>query len=85
MTLFAILFEPDNEPMAAYVRETFPAGFSPSPGQYLIQEDGVTSVQLAERVGQKGERGKFVIFAVDNYWGWHSKTLWEWLKANAKS
>lgn len=85
MTIFAVLTEPDNALIVDRLSRLFPSAYRISPGQHLISKAGITSAQLAEEIGTKGEYGNFVVFAVESYWGWHQKSLWEWVKANSAS
>jgi hypothetical protein len=79
------------------VQETTPApGFSKAieqnfpnnylrigPGQFLIKADGLTTQAVSEKLGDNGENGKFAVFGVSSYWGYHDKNTWEWLAVKA--
>jgi hypothetical protein len=45
--------------------------------------DGVFSSPV-EGAAPNGEIGSFVVLSVANYWGYHRKELWEWLKAKSE-
>ncbi|MHB1102590.1 MAG: hypothetical protein ACYC0C_07390 [Devosia sp.] len=52
------------------------------PGQWLIAVDGLTTKEIADKVGaSSGEKGRMFISALGSYWGWHETDLWEWIEA----
>src|SRR3954470_2754368 len=40
--------------------------------------------RLVTGVLGQGQIGSFVVLSVANYWGYHRKELWEWLKAKSE-
>ena len=86
MTTFAIIAPAENPDLKTAVEENFPGNFFEfSPGQFVVVASDVTSQQVAEKLGAKGEVGRLVVFTSAGQFGWHRKDLWEWLavKANA--
>jgi hypothetical protein len=84
MTVFAILSDAGNERAKGKILELFPAAFQIAPGQHAVSATGLTASQIAAQIGANGELGRFVVFAISSYWGYHNKELWEWLKVNSE-
>ena len=83
MTIFAIIAPVANVELRRSVQEHFPRNIEFAPGQFVISVQGVTSQQVALQIGVDGSKGKFVVFSVAAHWGYHDKTLWEWMTVNA--
>lgn len=84
MTTFVIITPPSNPDMPKFVAamdRVFPnaAYRVVDAGQFLAVKKDATSQQITNELGPNGEVGKFVVFTSAGHWGWHDKTLWEWL------
>lgn len=82
MTVYAILSDHDNVDIGRQIQQAFPASFEIGAGQHLVAVEGKTTEQVAEELGRDGENGRFIVFPITTYWGWHKQGLWEWLKLN---
>jgi hypothetical protein len=82
MTIFAIIAPSGTSQLTDAIRREFPTNFEFSPGQFVASASGLTAAQVTQRLGPNGEVGRFVVFSVAGYWGYHRKDLWEWLTAN---
>ncbi len=80
MTTFAIIAPQENAALKAAIQAQFTNDFFEfSPGQFVVVASDLTSQQVAERLGAKGEVGRFIVFTSAGQFGWHRKDLWEWL------
>lgn len=53
-------------------------------GEMLVSYDG-TSLQLATDLGiGDGTNGAGLVFSVNSYWGFASRSIWEWIGVNDK-
>ncbi|MEP9370608.1 hypothetical protein [Mesorhizobium sp. KR1-2] len=82
MSVYAVLFPPANDRMKPAVEAAFERRFEVAAGQILVAVEGLTTEQVAQKVGPDGANGQYMVMPVTNYWGWHDKNLWEWLKVN---
>jgi len=82
MTIFAIISPTANVPLEAAVRRLFPKNLEFAPGQFVVSIPGMTTQDIANQLGTDGKVGKFVVFSVAAHWGYHDKSLWEWLSVN---
>jgi hypothetical protein len=83
MAAFAIMAPADNFILPGIIANKFPNHYTLGAGQWVIAETGVTAQQVAEKIGAKGDAGKFVVFSTAGFFGYHDKTLWEWLTINS--
>lgn len=84
MTIFAIIAPAANDALKKAVESHFPKHLEFSPGQFVVAVEGMTAQQVVLQIdGKDGTKGKFVVFSVAAYWGYHDKTLWEWLTVNS--
>ncbi len=83
MTVFAVLYDASNIQLKMKVEAAHPIHYEIAGGQTLISAEGMTTRQIAETLGPKGELGNLLILPVANYWGWHNQDLWEWLRINS--
>jgi hypothetical protein len=89
MTIFAVITPPDNQKLAALeaaVNEKFSGRvYKIATGQFAVSADNITTQQVGERLGVgTGDLGFVLILPISNYYGWHSRNLWEWLAAESK-
>ena len=82
MTTFAIISPTANQPLGAAIRTLFSRNLEFSPGQFVISVPAMTAQQVSNLLGADGKVGKFVVFSVFAHWGYHDKSLWEWLTVN---
>jgi hypothetical protein len=83
MTIFAIIAPTPHSALRESIQKHFPRNLEFAPGQFVIAVNGLTAQQVAMQIGPDGTKGKFVVFSVAAHWGYHDKTLWEWLTVNA--
>jgi hypothetical protein len=83
MTIFAIIAPSDDGRVALAVQNKFLRHYKFGPGQYVVNAVGPTAQSIANEIAPHGEVGYFVVFSVAGYWGWHDKSLWEWLTLNS--
>jgi hypothetical protein len=84
MSIFAVIAPEHNPRLAAKIAELFPLRYQFAPGQYVVSAPGPTAQTVASQIDSTGQLvGKFVVFSVAGYWGYHDKPLWEWLTLNS--
>jgi hypothetical protein len=83
MTIFAIIAPAAHDALRQAVQRHFPKNLEFSPGQFVVAVEGMTAQQVTLQIGgADGANGKFVVFSIAAYWGYHDKILWEWLTVN---
>jgi hypothetical protein len=81
MAVFAIIAEEANAKLDKAVEGDFPDNFQLASGQWLIAAKGVTSQQISDKLGIRGGKfGRAIVLSVNDYYGYHRRTAWEWLK-----
>ncbi len=83
MPIFAVIAPGPSEQLRTSISGHYPKYLEFSPGQFVLATESVTTQQVAQTIGADGSKGKFVVFWVAGHWGYHDKTLWEWMAANA--
>ncbi|WP_119390960.1 hypothetical protein [Taklimakanibacter lacteus] len=83
MTIFAVIGPPDNTALKSRVEAAFTRFLEFAPNQFVVSETGITATQAGEKIGTDNVAGLFVVFPVSNYFGYHKKELWEWMKVNS--
>lgn len=86
MALYVILEPVEWQPLEAAIAEHFKDNFfKVAPLQFIISTSNSTS-EVNEILGLKEGKigGRAMIVRVENYAGWHSKDLWEWMAAKVK-
>ena len=80
MAVFLIVSEKTNPTLGTRIAEVYPDDlYKVGEDQWLVASDK-PSKDVAESLKiHEGEFGRVVVFKVDSYYGWHSKSLWEWL------
>jgi len=85
MAIFAVVLNEPNEELMARVKEAFaePAHFQLADHLAFVRSP-LVSAQVAEKIGlQEGGNqigdATGVVLRVENYAGWNSRALWEWL------
>lgn len=84
MAAFAVMGPPDNPHLKGAIERNFEKRYFLGPGQWVVAETNLTAQQVAERIGLNNSSGLFVVFSVAGWFGWHNKSLWEWLTLNTK-
>lgn len=81
MTVFAIMAPAASPGLQAAIERSFANNFLKlADNEWLVAANDLTTQQIGERLGPKGENGKFVVVSVVSYWGYHDRNIWEWLK-----
>jgi hypothetical protein len=84
MPVFAVIAPQHDVLLHNLVIQKFPKHFQFSPGQYVVNAPGPTAQTIALAIDPTGQTtGRFVVFSVAGYWGYHEKNLWEWLTLNS--
>ncbi len=83
MAAFAIIAPTSHPVLAGVIQRTFAKHFEFSPGQFVVAENGLTAQQVGLKIPLDGSVGKFVVFSIAGFWGYHDKALWEWLTLNS--
>lgn len=80
MPTFLIFSEKKHEALGDKIREIYPDDhYDLGAGKWLIEAEKTTK-DVAEEIGIRGGAfGRAVVFKVDTFSGFHSKSLWEWL------
>jgi len=48
----------------------------------VLSDKDITAEDVFKKLNEsKEEYGKFVIFSINSYFGYHTKSIWDWLKA----
>ncbi|WP_431224812.1 hypothetical protein ACQ86O_08140 [Serratia sp. L9] len=81
MTVFAVVSSTEYELMkAAIIRKIRPENFyMVHQGFWFIDSQFATSKELCSLLSPDQNIGSYVIFPVNAYYGYHDKTIWEWL------
>lgn len=87
MTIFAVIASTANQRLGEALSAEFPnENMEFAPGQFVVSANHVGSEDLSRKIGiQDGAFGNVVVFTVVGYWGFHSKSLWEWLATRRPS
>jgi len=81
MAVFAIIAEKAHPELDTIVEQRYPDHFQLQSGQWLIATKGETSQQVSDQIGLKGGKlGRAIVLSVNDYYGYHRRTAWEWLK-----
>jgi hypothetical protein len=84
MHVFAVLSAVPNPALGSKIAETYPDNhLQVSPSQWLVAANKVTT-EVSTSLGiLEGTFGNVMVLKIDNYYGWHSKGVWEWLQLKA--
>jgi hypothetical protein len=83
MTIFLLCAPADRPDLESAITQAFQATdvYKLAAGQWLIANNELTTQGIVEKIGaQQGALGNVAAFAIANYWGYHGKNLWEWLR-----
>ena len=89
MQVFAIFGVNHPEHVLKKLNEHYGGSYYAADGNtFFVTCDGVTTRQLADRLGFDGSESDLrgIVIPVHSYWGQHFRDLWEWiaLKASAR-
>jgi hypothetical protein len=82
VTVFVVLSPEERPGLVEAIGQSFAnENYKLGPGQWLVSAKDLTTQGVVEKLGaQEGKLGHVAAFAIGNYWGYHSKNMWEWLK-----
>jgi hypothetical protein len=83
MALFALIAPEASPALKEKIEQEFPddAHFEIADGQFFVIGNKLTTTQVKDKLGIEGGRlGRVAVLRVDNWAGWHSRTMWEWLR-----
>jgi len=85
MTIYAVLTSGDDAKLAAAAEEHFPGKvYKIASGQFLISTPLATAKVSDTLQAPSGVLGRILVLRVENYTGWHSKDMWEWIAEQSK-
>ena len=84
MPVFAIFEVSAPEFIREHLQQSYPdAHLEVSSRTFLVADRLTTSVQLGEKLGLSDTepRSRAIIVPVTSYWGYHNRSIWEWISA----
>ena len=91
MQVFAVFDVDDHHAMEKKLQERFPEDHlvvsSPQRhgrGSFFVAANGLTTKDLAERLGLLNDDQRGIVVPVTTYWGRHDPTTWEWINVKAQ-
>ena len=84
MTVFAVIAPQANEQLQAAIERLYGDGrhYLVAPGQYLVHSAASTTNEFTESLGvSSGTLGRVLVVRVENYGGWHARSMWEWISS----
>ena len=87
MQTFSVISLEANQNLGAKVAEVYPDSFMRiNDNTWLVADSGRTTKDVCDRLGAtNGEFGSVVVFLIESYFGWASKTIWEWLHVKGEA
>jgi hypothetical protein len=84
MTIFAILAGDDDSRLNAAIERAFSNNYYKiADRQWLVASPDLTTRDVVQKLGAQDTLGKVLVVSVANYWGYHDRDLWEWLKVKS--
>ena len=86
MAIFLVGSQNKNNQLSDVIKREYPDNFFEiSSEQWLVSSDSLTK-EVSDKLGiTGGGHGRTVVFKIDvYYYGWHDKSLWEWLDLKNK-
>lgn len=82
MATFLVASEEDRPDLEAKIAEEFgEEHYVLRKGSQWIVEAEMTTPEVTDALDiRDGTYGRAVVFATSNYFGWHYRSLWEWLE-----
>ena len=81
MPIFAVFEVSDPEHVRSqlnlYHRDRF---HEVTPGTFFVVTEPMSSSQFGDRLELSQKRVKAIIVPVRSYWGYHDRSLWEWIE-----
>lgn len=80
MAIFAVIGSNQPEKLDEIIKNNFHDHYALGNGQWLVAEPKATTQEVSAKIGDEGENGIFIVIPVNNFWGRHYSTTWEWLQ-----
>lgn len=81
MTVYVVITPDSSTALSAKIADVYPNDhYRINDSQWLISADKLPHLIAADLDAAVGEFGQIGIFGVSGYYGWHSRTIWDWLK-----
>ncbi len=81
MAIYVILSLEENPSLEERIKHDFPEDFYRlSDREWLVSSNKIAKAISDDLEISEGKFGQIIIFWVSGYFGWWSRTVWEWIK-----